>query len=78
MRKSDVQKCDAWYSPVRTRIGAGAFEYDFGALENTDNKLTKSYKHLLYASFPFDTRAIVMIFSTAPMYSATVLGDIYS
>ena len=25
------------------RIGAGAFEYDFGALDDADNPLTKSY-----------------------------------
>ena len=30
------------------RIGAGAFEYDFGALDDTDNPLTKSYQNLMY------------------------------
>ena len=30
------------------RIGAGAFEYDFGALDDADNPLTKSYWGLLY------------------------------
>ena len=31
-----------------TRIGAGAFEYDFGALDDSDNPLTKSYRNLMY------------------------------
>ena len=30
------------------RIGAGAFEYDFGALDDADNPLTKSYRNLMY------------------------------
>ena len=30
------------------RIGAGAFEYDFGALDDADNPLTKSYTDVLY------------------------------
>ena len=30
------------------RIGAGAFEYDFGALDDADNPLTKSYLGLAY------------------------------
>ena len=36
-----------------SRIGAGAFEYDFGALEDTDNKFTKSYTNMTYGSLPF-------------------------
>ena len=31
-----------------TRIGAGALDYDFGALKDADNKLTKSYENLAY------------------------------
>ena len=30
------------------RIGAGAFEYDFGALDGADNPLAKSYQNLMY------------------------------
>jgi hypothetical protein len=29
----------------------GAFDYDFGALDNLDNPLTKSYTRLLYSTF---------------------------
>ena len=29
------------------RIGAGAFDYDFGALDETDNPLTKSYTDIM-------------------------------
>lgn len=36
-----------------TNIGAGAFDYDFGGLEDTDNKLTKSYKNLVYITPSF-------------------------
>ena len=38
-------------SPLE-RIGAGAFEYDFGALDETDNPFTKSYTNLLYDHQP--------------------------
>ena len=30
------------------RIGAGAFEYDFGALDDADNQLAKSYTDIMY------------------------------
>ena len=30
------------------RIGAGAFEYEFGALDDADNPLAKSYADLMY------------------------------
>lgn len=39
--------CTHW---LKTSIGAGAFDYDFGAVENTNNKLTKSYTDLMYVS----------------------------
>ena len=35
------------------RIGAGAFEYDFGALDDTDNPLTRSYLNLMCDYLPF-------------------------
>jgi len=38
--------------PSETSIGEGAFGYDFGALENADNKLTRSFKSLTYGSLP--------------------------
>jgi hypothetical protein len=34
----------------------GAFDYEFGALDNLDNPLTKSYTHLLYSTFGTLTR----------------------
>ena len=30
------------------RIGAGALDYDFGALDDMDNPFTKSYMNLVY------------------------------
>ena len=32
------------------RIGTGAFDYDFGALDEKDNQLTKSYMNVMYAT----------------------------
>ena len=32
-----------------SRIGMGAFEYEFGALDGLDNPLAKTYSNLLYA-----------------------------
>ena len=43
-------------SPLE-RIGAGAFEYDFGALDETDNPFTKSYTNLLY-DYPPSSSAV--------------------
>jgi len=39
------------------RIGAGAFEYDFGALDDTDNPLTKSYSNLMCGYLPLSSTA---------------------
>ena len=35
-------------NPPLKRIGAGALEYDFGALDDADNPLTKSYLDIMY------------------------------
>ena len=35
-----------------TSIGEGAFGYDFGALEDADNKFAKSFTGLAYGSLP--------------------------
>ena len=37
------------------RIGAGAFGYDFGALDDADNPFTKSYTNLTYDRLPSST-----------------------
>jgi len=42
---------------ISGRIGAGAFEYDFGALDDTDNPLTKSYLNLMCDNPPFSSTA---------------------
>jgi hypothetical protein len=39
----------------------GAFDYDFGALDNLDNPLTKSYTHLLYSTFGTMTRGRFLV-----------------
>jgi hypothetical protein len=35
---------------LASRIGTGAFEYEFGALDDSDNPLAKTYYNLLYVS----------------------------
>jgi hypothetical protein len=39
----------------------GAFDYDFGALDNLDNPLTKSYTRLLDSTFGTLTRGQVLV-----------------
>jgi len=41
--------------PASQRIGAGAFDYDFGALDETDNPLTKSYTNLMCDHLPLSS-----------------------
>ena len=33
---------------ISQRFGTGAFDYDFGALDEKDNQLTKSYMNVMY------------------------------
>ena len=42
--------CGLTVNSFLKRIGAGAFEYDFGALDGTDNPLAKSYQNLMYGN----------------------------
>jgi hypothetical protein len=39
----------------------GAFDYEFGALDNLDNPLTKSYTHLMYSTFGTLTRGRLFV-----------------
>jgi len=38
----------------------GAFDYEFGALDNLDNTLTKSYVDLVYSTFGALTRGKIL------------------
>ena len=38
-------------SPITLPSLSGAFDYDFGALDDLDNPLTKSYTDLVYSTF---------------------------
>ena len=40
--------CRLTVSVSLKRIGSGALDYDFGALDNADNPFTKSYMNLVY------------------------------
>jgi hypothetical protein len=42
------------YAPLESP--PGAFDYEFGALDNLDNPLTKSYTNLVYSTFGTRTR----------------------
>jgi hypothetical protein len=39
----------------------GAFDYEFGALDNLDNPLTKSYTNLMYSTFGNLTRGRLLV-----------------
>jgi len=47
-------------------IGTGAFDYEFGALDNHDNPLAKSYTGLLYSMFGTMTRGRIMFMNLCP------------
>lgn len=47
--------CGLTVNSYFNRVGAGAFEYDFGALDDADNALTKSYMNLMYDHLPVVT-----------------------
>lgn len=40
--------CELTMGPTLGRIGAGAFDYDFGALDDAGNPLAESYADLMY------------------------------
>lgn len=42
-------------------IGAGAFDYDFGALENAENKLAKSYTNLTFDAFGSPSKGAIFV-----------------
>jgi len=44
-------------------IGIGAFDYDFGALDNSDNQLVKSYENVLIGSFGAPSRFLILLTS---------------
>jgi len=68
MGRQDSARCVRW-SLVKddvfhthrpeTSIGDGAFGYDFGALESTDNRFTKSFTDLGYGSPPFQSQELL-------------------
>ena len=69
---------------ISKRIGAGAFDYDFGALDDTDNPLTKSYLNLMCDHTPLSSifrgshRADYLPDSLVSSPSGTPLGSSFS
>ena len=57
------------------RIGAGAFDYDFGALDDTDNPLTKSYLNMMYGDVPSPSVAQGSRCANALFPSYTAFGN---
>jgi hypothetical protein len=47
------------YTPLDSPLGA--FDYEFGALDNLDNPLTKSYTNLMYSTFDNSTRGQLLV-----------------
>jgi len=55
---------NSWISKATLdAVGAGAFGYDFGALENTDNKFTKSYMGLAFGAFGMASKGRLFVMS---------------
>ena len=51
------------------RFGTGAFDYDFGALDEKDNELTKSYMNVMYGR-PRWTFAVPVPLITSSLFSS--------
>ena len=60
---------------ISQRIGTGAFEYDFGALDDADNPLTNSYMNLMYdANFRRRRSKVPLTLPSSP-FSFTSFGN---
>ena len=69
---------------ISQRIGAGGFDYDFGALDDADNSFTKSYTDLMYDNLSPSSvvqgsrRANCQPYTLASPLSGTPLGYFFS
>ncbi|KAF9778983.1 cytochrome P450 [Thelephora terrestris] len=77
--QAEIINVNTWLSKATLdAIGAGAFDYDFGALEETDNKFTKSYANLIFDAFgkPSKGRIFVLdVLAWAPEGTGVWLFD---
>ncbi|KAF9647279.1 cytochrome P450 [Thelephora ganbajun] len=61
-RDSATIDANMWFGKATLdAIGAGAFEYDFSSLDNTDNLLARSYQNLFVEVFGGATKGITFI-----------------
>ena len=54
-------------------IHSGAFDYDFGALDDLDNPLTKSYTDIVYATFGAPSRGQLLSMNLCRYIPARVI-----
>ena len=55
----------------------GAFNYEFGALDNLDNPLTRSYTDLVYSAFGGTTKAQVLFLNLCRHFPAWFIRYIF-
>ena len=61
------------------RIGSGAFEYEFGALEDSDNLLTRTYSNFVYVStLHFDWASWFTMHSRHESFGPPTKGRIFA
>jgi len=55
----------------------GAFDYEFGALDNLDNPLTKSYTDLVYSTFGGTTKGQILFLNLCRHFPAWFIRYIF-
>ncbi|KAF8573948.1 cytochrome P450 [Ramaria rubella] len=73
---SFVTDVSSWMAHVTLDVMGSAFDYDLGALSQTDNELTKVYKNLFVAAYAHRTDAkfaLQEIFSHLPDWTLSIL-----
>ena len=54
-------------------LPTGAFDYEFGALDNLDNPLTKSYTDLVYSTFGTPTHGQILFMNLCRYFPSSVI-----
>ena len=66
------------FHELASRIGTGAFEYEFGALDDSDNPLAKTYSNLLYVStLNFNKTSLLTAFRSQESFGNPTKGHIF-
>ena len=64
-----------WISPLTPP--SGAFDYEFGALDDLDNPLTKSYIDLVYSTFGAPTRGQILFMNLSRYLPGRLVRYLY-